>query len=255
MSAAEVEAPVERTLHIAREVNVFKIPPRPAAGGFRSGEWRISDKIFTGRLRVMSVGEACQLRLEASESGELFAMCPVPLGQREICVEPVVDSSRYFVLRVVDPASGRHAFLGMGFDERGDAFDFSAALSDHERHVTREKEAKVAAASGKKVEDMPSDLAALYQSRGDLSIKEGQTITVSMNLKSKSKPGGGGFMSRQMEVGQLGKLAPPQTAKPLSPPPLTPPPNSAAAAHPPNTGGVGSTTSGTEGAQGWATFD
>jgi hypothetical protein len=32
------------------------------------------------------------------------------------------------VLRVVDPESGRHAFLGLGFDDRGDAFDFTAAL-------------------------------------------------------------------------------------------------------------------------------
>jgi hypothetical protein len=33
------------------------------------------------------------------------------------------------VLRVVDPDSGRHAFLGMGFEQRGDAFDFTAALA------------------------------------------------------------------------------------------------------------------------------
>lgn len=58
---------------------------------------------------------------------------------------------RYFVLRVVDSTSGRHAFLGMGFEERGDAFDFSAALSDHERHVGREQEVKEAVSSGTKV--------------------------------------------------------------------------------------------------------
>lgn len=43
----------------------------------------------------------------------------------------MVDSSRYFVIKVVDRGSRKHAFIGVGFRERMDASDFSAALDDY----------------------------------------------------------------------------------------------------------------------------
>lgn len=55
---------VEQTLFICREANVFRIPPRVGAGGYRSGDWKIADKIFTGRVRVCAIGEVCEVRLE-----------------------------------------------------------------------------------------------------------------------------------------------------------------------------------------------
>jgi hypothetical protein len=78
-------------------------------------------------------------RLEDNNTGELFAACPVQAGKREASVESVSDSSRYFVLRISDGA-GKHAFIGVGFTERNEAFDFNVALSDHEKWTLRETE-------------------------------------------------------------------------------------------------------------------
>ena len=56
----------EQVLFVHREVDVYKIPPRTTAGagGARSGDWRVADRIFTGRCRVVALGEALEVRLE-----------------------------------------------------------------------------------------------------------------------------------------------------------------------------------------------
>ena len=83
------------------------------------------------KVKVTSKGDRGSIKLEDVESGELFAECPLP---RDVpvstVVEPVIDSSRYFVLRVEDEASRRHAFIGLGFRERDAASDFKIASTN-----------------------------------------------------------------------------------------------------------------------------
>ncbi|PRQ18720.1 putative PH domain-containing protein [Rosa chinensis] len=71
----EEEEAFEHTLLVVHEVSVYKIPPRSTSGGDKSGEWLQSDRIWSGRLRVVSCKEQCEIRLEDPSSSELFAAC------------------------------------------------------------------------------------------------------------------------------------------------------------------------------------
>lgn len=48
--------------------------------------------------------------------GDLFAKCPIEEFPG-VAIEAVLDSSRYFVVRLKDD-DGRTAFIGMGFADR-----------------------------------------------------------------------------------------------------------------------------------------
>jgi hypothetical protein len=76
----------------------------------------------------------------------------------------VLDSGRYFVLKITN-AQGRHAFIGIAFNERNDSFDFNVALSEFKSQVQREDQAS-------KNVDVP--VAAMK----DMSLKEGEKIKI-----------------------------------------------------------------------------
>ncbi|CAA0815212.1 Uncharacterized protein SHERM_15249 [Striga hermonthica] len=222
MSYDEDEEAFEHTLLVVREVSVFKIPPRPTSGGYKCGEWLQSDKIWTGRLRVVSCNSRCEIRLEDPSSGDLFAACFVNPGQREIAVEPALDSSRYFVLRIED-GRGKHAFIGLGFNERNEAFDFNVALSDHEKYVKREVEKEAGGdGAGEGGEDGQIDIHPAVHHR----LKEGETIRINVKNKPSS---GAGMLSAAGKSKTLGLASPPSTAMKIRSP-LPPPPNDPAAA-------------------------
>ncbi|ORZ32446.1 hypothetical protein BCR44DRAFT_33726 [Catenaria anguillulae PL171] len=159
--------PLEATLLVKREAQVFPLPPRSSAQGYKAASWDTS-KAWTGRLRILHVtysspahatghlGAAlakqvfakpptgqpekpyslCVLKLEDATSGDLFGESLI--RDVEADVERVLDSSRYFVIKLVDRASGRSAFAGFGFADRADAFDFNVALQDFGKAVRYE---------------------------------------------------------------------------------------------------------------------
>mmetsp|Transcript_24173 Transcript_24173/g.33265 ORF Transcript_24173/g.33265 Transcript_24173/m.33265 type:complete len:285 (+) Transcript_24173:88-942(+) len=201
----------EQTVLLVKDVSVYKIPPRTRSEGFNSGEWKVIDKIWNGRLRVVIVGTRCEVRLEDITSGELFAMCPVVVGMKDAVVEPARDSSRYFIVRVEDD-KGHHAFLGLGFVERNDAFDFNVALTDFERHARREEEAAARAQRGEGQGEASG--AADLTHHVDYSLAEGQTIHVNLKHARPSSGRPKGFSGNTcFNVGNSNgsgfKLAPP----------------------------------------------
>lgn len=114
-------------------------------------------------VQLSKKNDKCFIQLTDVANGQLFAECHAT----DTNVEAVVDSSRYFVLRI-DDGKGRHAFIGLGFSERNFAFDFTAALSDFNKHSRAKEEAAKEFAKASQV---------------DLSIPEGQKIHV--DIKSK----------------------------------------------------------------------
>jgi hypothetical protein len=128
----------ERTHVNFPAVFVFKIPPRTTTAGYKAADWP-KEHIWTGRLRVVSKGAQTSVLLEHTDGKEgLFANCVIDSDQ---AYEQVVDSSRYFALRISD-GKGRHAVIGLGFNDRAQAFEFKVALQDARKLTVKDETSK-----------------------------------------------------------------------------------------------------------------
>ncbi|XP_077114278.1 adaptin ear-binding coat-associated protein 1 isoform X1 [Ranitomeya variabilis] len=202
------EAEYESVLCVKPEISVYRIPPRASNRGYRASDWKLDQPDWTGRMRLTSKGKVAFIKLEDKLSGELFAQAPVDQFPG-IAVETVTDSSRYFVIRIQD-GNGRSAFIGIGFADRGDAFDFNVSLQDHFKWVKQESDFSK--------EPQGQD----NQPKLDLGFKEGQTIKLNIgNIKKKDgscKPRG------NAGTGGIALLPPPPGGKiPTPTVPLTTP--------------------------------
>lgn len=205
---------IQRVLFIASTVHIYSIPPLTSNKGYTASVWTSDNnarQIFTARLRVIETAvplprsietqtqtqtekkikneqEEAQeslstdILLEDPSSGELFAKAPYTDAG---AVEAVLDSSRFFALRVVDEG-GMKAVLGIGFEERGEAIDFGICLQECRKVLgvdkTGAEKGNTSAGKGK------------VEVRKDYGLKAGQTIVVDIGRKGRRKGGddGGG---------------------------------------------------------------
>ncbi|XP_065874315.1 uncharacterized protein [Euphorbia lathyris] len=201
---------IELVLFQVSECYVYLIPPRKSAASYRADEWDVNKWAWEGTLKVINKDEECIIRLEDKTTGELYARAFLRNGEPHP-VETVIDSSRYFVLRVEENIDGRlrHAFIGIGFRERTEAYDFQAALHDHIKYLDKKRTA----------EEMEQQFQ--NTSATDYSLKEGETLVLQLNnnITGCVKPKMSELSKLSLEE-KSDKKEPILSIKPLPPPPL-----------------------------------
>jgi len=257
-SVDEVKVVIEQTLLKVEEVFVYRIPPCPTSGGHRADDWNLANPQATCSLIVLHRDNALLIRLLADQPKKggppgakeqhLFAQCKVqldlsandnasrgtsispqhPKPKMDYWVEPVVDSSRYFAIRISDETSKREAHVGIGFRERNDALSFKMSLQEYENTMRKEalvqenrmshtvsESPSLFSASTDRSSELPFDSITAVSK---LSLKESEKIHV--NFKGMGR-------SRVKKIQQDVALKPPIFLR-KPPPPASPPPATAA---------------------------
>jgi len=201
---------IQRILFIAPTVHVYNIPPLTSTKGYVAASWTADNnkrQIFTARLRILETAiptpnneetVKADILLEDPKTGQLFAAAPYTVPS---VIEQVLDSSRFFAVRV-QGEGGRKAVLGIGFEERSEAFDFSVSLQEARKTLGIEDNGK---SGGIKATKQPEIAAEIK----DFSLKEGETITVSIGGRGKGRRAIGKSEDTSSDLGGGFSLPPP----------------------------------------------
>ncbi|KAG6087731.1 hypothetical protein E4U30_000502 [Claviceps sp. LM220 group G6] len=232
---------IQRVLFIANTLHVYSIPPLASFKGHNASTWTADPArhIFTARVRVIETSSSSppsasgatdgaaasetsektpdlkvDLVLEDPANGQLFAAAPYT---DPAVVEPVLDSSRFFALTVRDP-SGRKAILGIGFEDRSEAFDLAVVLQEVRRVLGMEKRGRTGEVSSEQQGQNGAAAAGAAEDK-DYSLKEGETITVNIGKKmGRRQEQGEGEEESEAQV-QETDLSKPLQSFALPPPP------------------------------------
>ncbi|EUC29777.1 hypothetical protein COCCADRAFT_105675 [Bipolaris zeicola 26-R-13] len=230
---------IQRILYLAPKVHIYQIPPATSTKGYQASTWTANNnqlQIFTARLRIVetSIPSASSddasgnddnekvtttILLEDPKNGDLFAAAPYT---SERTVEQALDSSRFFAITVV--GEGRKAVLGMGFEERSEAFDFSIALQDARRVLGFESKS---ASSLSSRSSSKTSAPVAEEVKRDFSLKAGETISINLGglkgRRSRSHESDKSDEGKKSDQDALFSIKPPPGSGPggvfLPPPP------------------------------------
>jgi adaptin ear-binding coat-associated protein 1/2 len=208
---ADVQQPaslLRQTLMTQDECFVYKVPPLATASGYRANEWNLAQPLQTCGFQVERRDNDLYLLFTLENHTKLFALSKIADGEHvQRSVEPVLDSSRYFVTKITTQHN-RTAQLGFGFRDRDVAIDLLGNLQQFQKSIQRELEAK-----HMKVAEIPT-------------LKEGDKMHINLPGAAGSRPrkkattptgsgsGGGPFLL---------KKPPPAAGTSSSPTPANPP--------------------------------
>lgn len=216
MSCSGGESDIERVVIEQRllkidEVFIYRIPPMRSADGHRAEDWNLSKPLATSNSLLVARrdNDLCiNIMADRPKPGApegatetyLFARSEIRVDVTESCssqrkleywVNPVVDSSRYFAIRIKDSKTGREAFIGVGFRERTDATNFRMCLEDYIDSLKREERAEELrrrfeeslTAGCSRDGDDADDVEEAPLPKSSLSLKEGEKLHI--NIMSK----------------------------------------------------------------------
>lgn len=94
--------------------------------------------IWEGGVRVTEKNKIIKVTF-VDKTGKIFAETTLPSNPREAVVK-TLDSSRGYAIRLQNPKGG-FLWVGVGFRDRTDAFDFGATLQDYSDRTKMYKDA------------------------------------------------------------------------------------------------------------------
>lgn len=183
---------------------MYKIPPMSNASGYLLGQWK--ELIWNGKtlshsgsLKTITVGQVCTTKFLNADGTE-FARAIIAENIAD-SVQKCVDSSRGYAIKLT-AADGRAMWVGLGFHDRNDAFDFYDSYKEYSKKLEMERN--------------PHLFKETRKDTIDFSLKPGQVIVMNINENAQSQQSGGDALAWDNPFDKGSKsAAPKQNSTPM----------------------------------------